>query len=604
MQFTTDEQDFDGSWNEFVAADAPKADSGNAIKNDITDWDKPQPVDESWGDPLGLKDAREAVVAKNADDSTADSVARKYLEDYMTGRDKKQQAATEPVASPQPEVSQLDDVLLGKDSKTAKPKDDAPAPTDAIFPIVAMAASAFGGKKSAPPPPPPDPLSLLTASSQPASKANDVDGASKAGDVPLPTLSASWVDELFKKEIAARNEYLQPEDAIQSLSEVKADGKDRSSWKWDLGGNDAGSFIKRGAAAVGVAPPVDAYQPGTMYAGDEGDRATPSAYEQQLERNPTASEIDIQSVLHGNLLNAAQQSGFDLSQYQMDVPAKTVSVWTGDDETGSYQDVVRPASKAVDVQRLYADLDERLKDLYLVGGMAQGLPGQSGNTGQKAVQSLYMRQGEELVPVGQSKVYDAPENSHGFFGDFADLAKDMAVEAGPVLAMMAAPFTGGLSTGLASSIGTATGMGATASTMAANALIGAGTAAVTGGDPIKAALTAGLASGVSQINPGAMLLPEAGKLAQSGINNFLGTTIATGNPLAGLKTAGLGMAVDSVSPSIAKAVGDATGIDPKNASAITGWAFKNAPALLSGGNLTPGQVAGLISASIPKRTKT
>lgn len=581
MTFASNDQDFSGSWDEFAAADAVSAGAGNQTPNDIMSWDKPPPIDESWGDPLGLKSKEAgAFVEKEADGVTSKSVASKYLESYMNGSDKARQADTaNKAAAPQENSSAAESILTEK----PKPESSTTSTAGSAIPVMAMAAGAAIGSK------------------KPGSS-GATPSASTAAFTP-PTLDASWADELFKQQ-AARPSQEGPPGTGFSTSEVKTDGMDRSAWKWDLGGNNVGSYIRRGAAAIGVAPPSSAHQDKTIGRGDSEQTVEFGAYNQFMRDNPQATEAQAQAAVYGTLFNAAQQAGLDPSKYQVEVPAKTVQVLDGI-ETGEYRDVTVPANTAIDVDRLYADLDDRLKDVYLVGGMAQGLPGQTGNTGQKAVQAIYVRNGDKLVPTGTAKTYDAPENSHGFFGDAFDLTKEMAVDvmSDPVLATILGAVTAGASTSLSSGIGMATGMGTTGSNIAANALIRAGTAAVTGGNPLEAAAIGAITGGIAEFNPGAAIAPEAGTAAQRAINSAIGTTVTTGNPLAGLKTAGFGLAADAISPSITEAIGDATGIDPKNASAIANWAMKNAPALLQGRNLTPGQVMSLISASTPKREK-
>lgn len=553
---------FSDSWNEFAAADADvSVDAASPAPNDIMSWDKPPPIDESWGDPLGLKSKEAgAFVEKEADGVASKSVASRYLESYMNGSDKAQKASTtDKAAAPQENSSAAESILA------EKPKSESSAASAAI-PVMATMAGTAGGKKSS-----------QTATS-PTTSASIVTAA--------PTLNANFVDDLFKRQ-ATRPSQEGPPGTGWSTSEIKTDGMDRSKWQedfgWNLGGNNTGSFIKRGAAAIGLdrmASQAPVSGNGEWSGGPNPDRWASDYKEYQKQ-----------------LTEMAQQLGMDVSSYYNTVAGST----TGQGSKA----VVTPDQQVLDANRLYDAIDERYKDVYLVGGMAQGLPGQTGNTGQKAVQAIYVRNGDKLVPTGTAKVYDAPENSHGFFGDAFDLTKEMAVDvmSDPVLATIVSAVTAGASAPIASSIGQATGMGMAASNITTNALIRAGTAAVTGGNPLKAAVAGAITGGIAELNPGAAIAPEAGAATQRAINSAIGTTVATGNPLDGLKTAGFGLAMDAISPEIAKAVSDATGIDPKNSSALTSWALQNAPALLQGRNLTPGQVMSLISASTTKKEK-
>ncbi|GAB3359130.1 MULTISPECIES: hypothetical protein [Giesbergeria] len=296
-------------------------------------------------------------------------------------------------------------------------------------------------------------------------------GASGAGAAGLaaqhslvPELDARWADDLFKQQ-SERPSQKGPPGTGWSTSEVNTDGMDRSTWKWDLGGNTVGSFIKRGAAATGLdrmSSEAPVYGNGEWSGGPNPDRWA-SDYK------------DYQKQLTG----VAQQLGMDVSSYYNTVAGST----TGQGSKA----VVTPDQQILDANRLYDAIDERYKDVYLVGGMAQGLPGQTGNTGQKAVRSLYVRNGDKLVPQGDAQVYDAPENSQGFF-------KDAVL---PALPILLAPFTAGASSALAAGIQSAVpALGAFGSAAAAGALTGGTMSALTGGDVGKGMLTGGLVGGV------------------------------------------------------------------------------------------------------------
>lgn len=296
--------------------------------------------------------------------------------------------------------------------------------------------------------------------------------ASGAGEAGLaaqrslvPELDANWADDLFKQQ-SERPSQNGPPGTGWSTSEVNTDGMDRSTWKWDLGGNMVGSFIKRGAAATGL-DRMSSQAP--VYGNGEA----------MSDGNATDRWARDYAAYEKRLTGLASQLGLDVSGYYSTVPGST----TGKDS----KTVVTPDRQVLDADRLYGAIDEHYKDVYLVGGMAQGLPGQTGNTGQKAVRSLYMRNGDKLVPQGDAQVYDAPENSQGFF-------KDAIL---PALPILLAPFTAGASSALAAGIQSAVpALGAFGSAAAAGALTGGTMSALTGGDVGKGMLTGGLVGGV------------------------------------------------------------------------------------------------------------
>lgn len=185
--------------------------------------------------------------------------------------------------------------------------------------------------------------------------------------------------------------------------------------------------------------------------------------------------------------------------------------------TGDFNKAAKEAN--VDISGLktneekYNAINEATKDFYVV---ANALDRTGASANQKAPHAaiLFKADGSgNLVPVVKSDgevaatYFDAVGVSHaGWRGQLAELA--------PVISIASMAFLPGIGQALGQSIaGTTAGaaLGAAGSQAVANAAIGAGMAALTGGDPLKAAVLAGA---------GTMVSANAGKVTESlGISN-------------------------------------------------------------------------------------
>ena len=195
-------------------------------------------------------------------------------------------------------------------------------------------------------------------------------------------------------------------------------------------------------------------------------------------------------------------------------------------------------------------MQERLKQKgYARGGLA-GM----GRHGDTMLAHINPREAEMLKRMGGSGTI----NPRTGYPEYFNLKKFLAV-ALPIALDFIVP-------GAGSAIGSAMGFSGTAATMVGGAVIGGGTAALTGGDPLKGALLGGLGGGLGEY---------AGSAANKAFDMGLGTTGQTllGNSLVG-GMSGMasgqgflkGAATGALGTYAGQALGDATG----NASVAAG----------------------------------
>lgn len=343
----------------------------------------------------------------------------------------------------------------------------------------------------------------------------------------LRNLNAKYVDSLFSKQ-------------TNGGQTIYSDGGDPNSLGWALGGNNTHSYIKRGADALGV-------------------QFTPGIAASETESGMT----EAQPASYGRLADVAKQVGFDLTPYQRD--------------------------GALDEAAAYAAMNERFKDVYRVSGHRDSLGDKTADS-LDFVSSLYRRDGDNLVPVGERSFARGQENSKGFFGD---LAQDL----GPILPMALA-FVPGLQ-GLAGTIGSGLGLSGTAASMVGSGVVGGLTSELTGGDFGKGFLGGAVGAGVSGLGIGADAVPGAvGKAIDSGLGRVAGAVATGSDAETALRNGLIGVGMQALSPEISSALADHLGIDPKNAALMTKIVTQYAPQLLKGG-VSPQAALGLIQKLIP-----
>jgi hypothetical protein len=146
----------------------------------------------------------------------------------------------------------------------------------------------------------------------------------------------------------------------------------------------------------------------------------------------------------------------------------------------------------------------------------------------------------------------------------------------PVLGLLAAPFTGGLSTALG---------GGLAGTIGANALIQGGIAGLAGQDPLQAAIRGGVTAGI-----GSLVNPIASSIGADVFNatdsKFLSDIVSgavKGVPGALMSGDASNLLTGAVTGAVGSQVGEQLGLTPQQGQAVTSVASK----LLQGGDLSP-----------------